>query len=236
MNRFLAVVALLLAASCQQQAADWKALFNGKNLDGWETRGDCIWTVVEPGILLGQRAHASVATPFTVPFPIDQKQYRSWLYRQAWLYSKAEFGEFDLHVEYWMPHNMNSGVSIRDRSRAHYVIGEQDADRPDLATPLKGSPAHVGYEIQIIDGEGDKYPSGSVYTFVAAKTGFERRGEWNSMDIESRNEIIRVRLNGQLVAESPGDPKRSKTGPIGLQLHDQFTFAMFRNIKIRQLP
>jgi hypothetical protein len=69
---------------------------------------------------------------------------------------------------------------------------------------------------------------------MAAKTGFERRGEWNGMDIESRNEIIRVRLNGQLVAESPGDPKRSKTGPIGLQLHDQFTFAMFRNIRIRQ--
>jgi hypothetical protein len=55
------------------------------------------------------------------------------------------------------------------------------------------------------------------------------------MDIESRHDMIRVRLNGQPVAESPGDPTRSKTGPIGLQLHDRFTWIMFRNIKIREI-
>jgi hypothetical protein len=40
--------------------------------------------------------------------------------------------------------------------------------------------------------------------------------------------MIHVRLNGQPLAESPGDPARSKTGPIGLQLHDRFTWIMFR--------
>jgi hypothetical protein len=44
-----------------------------------------------------------------------------------------------------------------------------------------------------------------------------------------------VRLNGELVAESPGDPKRSKTGPIGLQLHDENALIMFRNIRIREI-
>jgi hypothetical protein len=44
-----------------------------------------------------------------------------------------------------------------------------------------------------------------------------------------------VRLNGQIATEGPGDTARSKTGPIGLQLHDQFTFAMFRNIRIREI-
>ena len=47
--------------------------------------------------------------------------------------------------------------------------------------------------------------------------------------------MIRVRLNGQLVAEHPGDPKRPKTGPIGLQLHDQFNWIKFRNIRIREV-
>ena len=47
--------------------------------------------------------------------------------------------------------------------------------------------------------------------------------------------MIRVRINGQVVAEGPGDPARSKIGPIGLQLHDQLTFAMFRNIRIREI-
>ena len=53
--------------------------------------------------------------------------------------------------------------------------------------------------------------------------------------IESRDELIRIRLNGQVVAEHPGDPTRPKVGPIGLQLHDQFNSIMFRNIRIREI-
>lgn len=211
----------------------WRPLFNGKNLDGWEVRGAGVWTVMQDGVLMGQRAHPRPAAPFDTAWPIDQKHFQNWLNSQAWLYTKAEFSEFDLHVEYWIPPNGNSGVSIRDRSRAHSAIGEGDEARPELASFEKTTPAHIGYEIQIIDDDGEKYNSGSVYTFVAARRGLQRRGEWNSMEIESRNDLIRVRINGQVAAESPGDPGRSKSGPIGLQLHDQFTLAMFRNIRIR---
>ena len=210
----------------------WQQLFNGKNLEGWEVRGEAIWTVLPAGVLLGQRAHVDVASPFT-SWPVDRIQYSAWLYRQAWLYTVREFGEFDLHVEYLIPKNMNSGVSIRDVSRAHYAIGEPDSARPELAGAVKSTPAHVGYEIQIIDSDTEKYPSGSIYTFTAARTGVQKDGDWNSLDIESRNEMIRVKLNGVPVAENPGDPKRSKVGPIGLQLHDQFTVALFRDIRIR---
>ena len=211
----------------------WKPLLNGKNLDGWEVRGPGLWTVMQDGVLMGQRAHPQPPAPFDTPWPIDQKHFQDWLYRQAWLYTRAEFGEFDLHLEYWMPPGANSGVSIRDRSRAHSAIGEPDSERPELASFEKTTPAHIGYEIQIIDADHEKFPSGSVYLFVPARTGVERRGEWNSLEIESRNDVIRVRLNGQIVAEYPGDPARSKSGPIGLQLHDQFTLALFRNIRIR---
>jgi uncharacterized protein len=212
----------------------WKALFNGRNLDGWEPRGPCVWTVNPDGTLLGQRSHGNVAKPFEAPFPVAEKQYRDWLYRQAWLYTMKEFGEYDLHVEYWMPVGANGGVSIRDRSRAHSAIGEPDSARPELAQFPKTTPAHIGYEIQVIDGDGDKYATGSVYTFVQAKTGLQRAGAWNALDIESRNEGIKVRVNGDLAAEYPGEPGRSKVGPVGLQLHDQFSFAMFRNIRIRE--
>lgn len=212
----------------------WKPLFNGKNLDGWEVRGPSVWTVMSDGVLMGQRAHAQPAAPFDTPWPIDAQHYRDWLYRQAWLYTKAEFGEFDLHLEYWIPPGANSGVSIRDRSRAHSAIGEPDSARPELASFEKTTPAHIGYEIQIIDDDGETFGSGSVYTFVPAQKGLQRGGEWNSMEIESRNDRIRVRLNGQMAAEYPGDPARSKSGPIGLQLHDQFTLALFRDIRIRQ--
>ena len=212
----------------------WKPLFNGKNLDGWEIRGKGEWNVLPGGVLVGHRSHPP-STPFG-GWPAEQRQYNSWFNRHCWLYTKAEFGEFDLHVEYWIPPHGNSGVSIRDRSRAHGAVGESDAERPDLAGFPETTPAHIGYEIQIVAEGGDKYQSGSVYSLVPAKTGLQREGEWNSLEIESRKDAIRVRLNGQPAAEYPGDPARSLTGPIGLQLHDQFTLVMFRNIRIRQLP
>ena len=204
----------------------WRPLFDGKTLEGWEPRGDCHWSVLPDGSLLGQRTRGTA--------PADRKQYDGWLGLQAWLYTKAEYGEFDLHVEYWIPAGGNSGVSIRDRSRAHSAIDESDAARPDLAAFPKTTPAHIGYEIQIIADDREIYPSGSIYSLVPAKTGVQRLGAWNSMEIESRNARIRVRLNGQTVAEGPGEEARSKTGPIGLQLHDRFSTAMFRNIRIRE--
>lgn len=225
--------AALVFLPCLLTAQDWQPLFNGKNLDGWEVRGEATWTALPDGILLGQRSHAS--EPSTT-WPVTRVQYESWFYRQAWLYTVKSFGEFDLHVEYIMPPKANSGVSIRDLSRAHYAIGEPDSARPELTGPVKSTPAHIGYEIQIIDGRApEKYPTGSIYTFVAAPTTLQRDGEWNSMDIESRRSGIRVKVNGTLAAEYAGDPARALTGPIGLQLHDQFTFALFRNIRIREI-
>ena len=211
----------------------WKTLFDGRNLTGWEPRGPGVWSILPDGVLLGTRQASSPAPAGT--WPIDKKHYEDWLYRQAWLYTAAEFGEYDFHLEYWIPPGANSGISIRDRSRAHFAIGEADSVRPELASFEKTTPAHIGYEIQLIDDEREKYQTGSVYTFAPAKPGLQRSAEWNSLDIESRNNRIRVSVNGQLAAEYPGEPGRSKTGPIGLQLHDQFSMMMFRNIRIREV-
>jgi len=207
----------------------WKPLFNGKNLDGWEVRGDSVWAVMDNGVLIGQRTRAQ----FPASGPFDRQTFNAWRYRQAWLYTTHNFHEYDLHVDYWIPKGGNSGVSIRDISRAHYAIGEPDNVHPELAVRTRSTPAHVGYEIQIAD-EDQSNPSGSIYSLVAAKRGVEHPLAWNSLDIESRDKLIRVSLNGQVVAEGPGDPARPKAGPIGLQLHDQFSFAMFRNIRMRE--
>src|ERR1700747_2783157 len=72
-------------------------------LSAWEMNGDGIWTVLKDGTLIGQRPHPSGKTPLGVPFPVDAKQYQNWLGAQAWLCTKDEFDEFDLHVKYWLP-------------------------------------------------------------------------------------------------------------------------------------
>ena len=219
---------LALAAAWPAAAQTGKPLFNGRNLDGWETKGDGKWQVLAGGILIGHPVSGE-KNPFGPAWPVTltEKQYLDWRQTQSWIYTVAEFGEYDLHVEYLTPSGGNSGVSIRDHTRGKYAIGPV----PDY----EKTPAHHGYEIQILNGIKTKYPSGSIYLFAPAAFGREKENDWNSLDIESRNDMIRIKLNGQEVASHPGDPARPKTGPIGLQLHDRFNVIMFRNIRIREL-
>ncbi|MEZ5400357.1 MAG: DUF1080 domain-containing protein [Bryobacteraceae bacterium] len=216
-------VFVLALAAASLQGAGWRTLFNGRDLTGWESRGDGIWTVLE-GVLLGQRDPKNNGPK---EFPLTERQFQRWLNRQAWIYTKDEFTEYDLSLEYWVRAGGNSGVSLHDGTRAGYAIAAQ----PDYSK----TPAHVAYEIQINHGYPDPKPSGSIYTLAEAKEGAQKLHQWNRFDIEVRTATMRVKLNGVLVAEAPTDPARPKSGPIGLQLHDMYTVAQFRNIKIRPL-
>jgi hypothetical protein len=208
-------------------AADWKPMFNGKDLSGWEVRGDGQWTVMRDGTILGQRI-SNLRKQFVPGGPLTTpKEFKDWVDTQSWLYTiRNDFGEFDMHLEYWTKTTGNSGVSIRDTSRAAWAI----SNPPDF----KKTPSKIGYEIQINNRYPDPHPSGSIYGFVDAPKEIQFEDDWNTMDISSRNAKITVMLNGKLAAEHPGDPQRSKTGPIGLQLHDQFCIIMFRNVRIRE--
>ncbi len=202
--RYLAAL-LLVSLPLPSHAAK---LLNG-NLDNWEAIGDGLWSVLRDGTLVGQR-------------DLAKAEHQAWLYTR-----KNDYGEFDLHLEWWTRSGGNSGVSIRDTSRGQYAVA--------AAWDAAKTPAHIGYEIQILNSSRDKYPSGSVYLFDAAKPGHQIENDWNTFDIESRDDIIRVKLNGQLVSQYAGEPGRSKTGPIGLQLHDKNSIVMFRNIHIKEL-
>jgi hypothetical protein len=209
-------------------AADWKPLFNGKNLEGWEVIGDGQWTVMADGGVLGQRiADLRKMLAPGGPLPTPQ-QFKGWVDTQSWLYTQRnDFGEFDLHLEYWTKTTGNSGVSIRDTSRAKWGI----VTPPDY----KRTPSKIGYEIQINNRFPDPHPSGSIYGFMDAPKDAQHEDDWNVMEISSRKDKIAVKLNGRVVAEHAGDPQRSKVGPIGLQLHDQFSIIMFRDVRISEI-
>jgi hypothetical protein len=203
-------VAVFLCLCEMLRAGDWKLLLNGRNLDGWEAIGEGVWSVMKDGTVIGQ------ADP--------QKPFR----QQSWLYTKAEFQEFDLRLEYWMRLGSNSGVSIGDKSRARYAVSGPQSDG-------NRTPARIAYEINIDNGPPVDYDiTGSIYLIAKARTGVQNSTDWNTLDIQVRKDLIRVLVNGTIVAEHPGLPERAKAGPIGLQLHDNRDVVMFRNIRIRQ--
>ena len=173
--------------------------FNGKNLDGWEVRGDGIWSPARQQATLSDsgRCRARIS--------------RSGSTSRPRLYTNAEYEEFDLSLDYFISIGGNSGVSIRDTSRAGYAfLPDWDPQR---------TPSHIGYEIQILDGTSDKFPAGSIYLFTAAAPRHHKPHGWNRLEIESRREAIRVKLNGA-----------GEEGANRLTIARSVSWAMFRNI------
>ena len=207
---FLRLASFLTFFSLLAPAADssWVKLFNNRNLDGWQVVGDGIWNVMSDGTLAGER-------------DLQHSHEQSWLYT-----TRNDFDEFDLRAEYWLRFQGNSGISIRDSSRARFAVP------PDYDP--KRTPSHVGYEIQLLNEGGDPFKTGSVYLFDHAKDA-AISNDWNKIEIQVRHVGIKVLVNGQLVSQSTGDPSRPLQGPIGLQLHDSSTVILFRSIEIHEI-
>jgi len=89
---------LVAAASCAQTSAltinggDWKKLFDGKTLDGWEVRGGFAKYHVEDGMIVGTTVEGSPNT---------------------FLCTKKKYGDFVLEFEVKVDPALNSGVQIR---------------------------------------------------------------------------------------------------------------------------
>lgn len=222
--RLLLLFVFALAAMAQPKG--YTALFNGKDLTGWQVRGDGHWNVIDGGVLVGQRDFNSRELAPGKRFT-SEAEYLRWLNHQAWLYTEAEFAEYDLHVEFWTKDHGNSGISLHDKTRAAAAI----AFPPDFTK----TPAKTAYEIQINNNYPDPHPTGSIYGFVDAPQEALKLHQWNALDITVRKDVIVVKLNGKEVARTKPDAQRSTSGPIGLQLHDQFSVIHFKNIWLKKV-
>jgi hypothetical protein len=147
----------------------------------------------------------------------------------GWLSTDREYADFELKLEFRVPPGGNSGVFLR--------------------APREGLPHIDGMEIQVLDDEAEIHKNlkpyqycGSLYGLVAARQRFSKpAGQWQSLHIVCRGELVQVRLNGELVVDAKlGDhADRAKDHPgiartkgyIGLQNHG--TRVEYRNIRIK---
>lgn len=204
---------LLVTLSTAALAADrsFTPLFNGKDLTGWTLiKGKGPGYVAENGILV---------------CPADGGGN---------LFTKDEYADFILRLDFRMEDGGNNGVGIR--------------------APLEGDAAYQGMEIQILDDQSDKYKGklkptqycGSVYDIFPAKQGhLKPAGQWNTQEITAKGSRITVKLNGATIVDGDlstvKDPDTLKrhpgiqrpSGHLGFLGHG--TRVEFRNIQIRRL-
>lgn len=106
---YLLTLALIVASQVCGQ--NWRSLFNGKDLDGWEKHGGNATYEVINGDIVGK---AVLNSPNT------------------FLCTKERFSDFILEFEVYLPNNLNSGVQFRSNIRENdRVFGYQCEIDPD---------------------------------------------------------------------------------------------------------
>ncbi len=147
----------------------------------------------------------------------------------GWLMTEKEYADFEVRLEYKMPKHGNSGVALR--------------------SPMKGDPAYVGMEIQLLDDAGweglrPAQHTGSIYDVVpSSEQPNKPLGEWNKMRITAKGRHITVELNGTKIVDANLDDHKEHAdkhpgllrdkGHLGLQSHDGR--VEFRNLYVKAL-
>lgn len=193
----------LLAKKAEDK--EFKSVFNGKDLEGWQGATDG-YEVVD-GAVRCKKGKGGV------------------------LYTKDEYADFQVALEFKLPENGNNGLGIR--------------------YPGKGDGAYSGMcELQVLaddyKGIDPRQAHGSAYGMAAAARGYQRPiGEWNYQVVTVKGSAIQVELNGtkildtdlskitEYMANSPHPGKELTKGYFGFCGHNDP--VEFRNVKIKTL-
>lgn len=215
-------LSLAVSAPAEPQAGSL-ALFNGKDLSGWD--GAEGWWWVEDGAI------TSESTPDK---PCKKANYLVWTGDQP--------GDFQLDLEFKLSAKGNSGVHVRSERRPHHDMFGYQAD-------MTGEGKLIGYIYHhkrgLVAKRGEKVVIGKDGTRVAQAEADEagllahyKAEDWNHYRIVCRGESITLYLNGVKTCDIiDSDPATAvRKGFIGLQMHPGPPMKVqFRNLVLKPL-
>jgi hypothetical protein len=239
----LAAVFCLGCMSSKVEKADFKSIFNGKNLEGWEYNP--VYWSVKDGVMVGE------ITPETI---LKNNTFIIW--------KGGELGDFELKVDYWISEAGNSGVQYRsdrftevpfalrgyqaDIDGANRYTGQNYEERrrttlayrgqktritsqPDNITETRGFVERNAWKgLNLVSELGDRDELGALI----------KKGDWNNIHIVAKGNVMQHYVNGTLMSEViDEDPKnRTLKGLMGFQVHvGQPMKVMFKNIMLKKL-
>jgi hypothetical protein len=167
----------------------WIELFDGATLFGWKSREQATWEVVDGTIITHKGSGPGKLSTTT------------------------EFADFELHLEFWVDAEANSGVFLRCVTQGEITAGNS-------------------MEVNIRDNH-PRWPTGSINEVAQYRGPTGTVGRWNTYDITALGERIVVRLNGQTTVDAQ-DP-RFRRGNIALQRFLPEGEIRFRNIKLKPM-
>lgn len=226
-SSILLITFVFMAAPADDHGA--KFLFDGSSLDAWDF-GEGAWKIDEEGALTCNMLE------------VEDKNGTKKLKGMGYIWTKQQYGDFELTLSYKLSEGANSGVFYRT---------ERD------------NPVNGGHEIQLMDNEGfqeahgpkdAKKLHGSFYEGKEASSNPANPvGQWDTLKLRAKGPKVTCYINGVEVfnvdvndwpeaGKNPdGTANKFKVaikdkpmrGSIGLQNHGQYVW--FKDIKITTL-
>ena len=185
-------------------------LLAGGTLDAWKVQS-AHW-LLEQGSIIGQTGPEKLQIP-------------------EWLYTKQRFGNFEFTCELKLTGDNNRNTGIYFRVNTFLFKGRFTAPS--------------GYEFDAAPSNnywgslGDWYvrPSLRIYADPAMLKQAIKTEDWNRMTIRARGNRLEYWINGtKLMDYVDHDPKASREGAIGFQMHDGSVMKIeYRNIRVLPL-
>jgi hypothetical protein len=141
------------ALTSKEKAEGWIALFDGKTLDGWESRGGAEWRVVNGAIMTDSP-------------------------KGGGLFTTREFGDFVLRAEFRTTNDINSGIYLRmgpPRSPSSDAKAKKTAPRSGYELQIRDTPHPGGYNtgslVDYVKASEAKIVSGQWNTYEVTAKG-----------------------------------------------------------------
>ena len=163
---FLTAITFMLA-SCTQEGPNWKSLFNGENLDGWEKLNGTAEYIIEDNTIVGI---SEMNTPNT------------------FLATTESYGDFILEFDFKVDDGLNSGVQFRSLSLPEHNNGRVHGYQFEIDPSERAWTGGVYDEAR----RGWVYP---LNYNPDGQKAFKNE-EWNSARIEAIGSSIRTWVNG----------------------------------------
>ncbi len=219
------LVCVALTHTWSQEATPAHALFNGKDLTGWDANPE-FWRV-ENGCIVGQT---------TAEKPTKGNTFCIW--------RGGELDDFELFVSFKIIGG-NSGIQYRSRDLGKWVIAGYQADfeagdgwgGTNYEEKGRGVLAKRGQKTAIT-AEGKVEVIGAVGE-PAAIQAIIKKEDWNTYRIVARGNHLQQYINDTLTADVIDHhlDKRSMAGLLALQLHAGPPMQVFfKDIQLKRLP
>jgi hypothetical protein len=228
----LAATAIVAAAAIPSARAEdpkppegFVALFNGKDLAGWQGNID-----------MKQRATLDRVELMNLQRNQTRKAFENWTVKDGVLHATGkgaslqttkDYGNFELLVDWKIEKGGDSGIYVRGQPQI------QIWDSDNLAANLKAD-AGKGSGGLWNNPAGDKAKQ-------PLKKADKPVGEWNTVHITMVGDEVTIKLNGELVVDKGKlapfksfNDKLPAKGPIELQIHGNPLW--FKNVFIKELP